>query len=428
MFTTSSSSSKEEVSYNADLSKVKIIKQLGSPVEQCRLVTGLALPYKVCHTSVKKESSGKKVESPSVVKDAKIAVIQFCISPPKPNMDSSVTVTNASEISAAVQAERKHIIRIVKKLKEAKINCILVQKSILNEAVCDLALHYLAMMNIMCVKDIERDDIQFICDALHCIPIASEDGLIVTDPEAKEGGSKDPFGYAQEVKSVHTPSQGSVLTQTGTLGGTGPSFVQFDGVKEKPGFPNHRVVNFICCAPNQLMLEETERSIHDALCVARSLVKKPFLIPGGGAAETELAVQLGMFSHELSSSQSQIKGKEESENAGLDAVGVRAFGEALETVPLTLAENGGLNPISVLTELRAIHSAGHEKGPEGESEEDRKKREEGKYYGVNMKKTKIADMRELKVAQPMMVTLSAVQLATETVRQILRIDDIVASR
>lgn len=425
----SSSSLSRDVQYNADLSRIKIIKQLGVPVEESRLVRGLALPYKVLHTSVKKEASGKQVASPSRMENAKIAVLQFCISPPKPNMDSNITVTDAAQIADAVREERKHIVGIVKQLKNAKVNVVLVQKSILNEAVCDLAQHYLALTNILTVKDIERDDIQFICDALHCTPIASPAGLNVSEEDIKAGKAKDPFGYCDLVESVRSTSTPTIATASG------PSFVQFKGVKAKDGVESQPVINLICCAPNQLMLEETERSLHDALCVARSLVKKPFLIPGGGAAETELAVQLGSFARSLTSSISQSEEaskattpEAEEENAGLDSVGVRAFAEALETVPLTLAENAGINPITMLTELRAVHSAAHEEGKEGESAEEKEAREKGKYAGINIRRNAIGNMVELKVVQPMMVTLSAVQLATETVRQILRIDDIVASR
>ena len=140
------------------------------------------------------------------------------------------------------------------------------------------------------------------------------------------------------------------------------------------------------------MLAEADRSVHDAQCVVRCLVKKRFMIAGGGAAEAEISLRL----------------KELSEKAeGMDAFCMKAFAEALEVVPYTLAENAGLNPINMVTELRKAHVEGI------------------KGAGINVKKNKITDMYDENVLQPLLVSTSAITLATETVSMILKIDDLV---
>ena len=119
------------------------------------------------------------------------------------------------------------------------------------------------------------------------------------------------------------------------------------------------------------------------------------MLPGGSAPETEISVKLS----EMSSS-----------FEGFKSYCVKAFAEALEVVPYTLAENAGLNPINIVTELRNKHL-------NGDSD-----------CGINVKKGSISNMFDEKVIQPSLVTLSALKLATEVVRMILKIDDIVICR
>jgi T-complex protein 1 subunit delta len=143
------------------------------------------------------------------------------------------------------------------------------------------------------------------------------------------------------------------------------------------------------------VLEEAERSLHDALCVVRALVKKRSLVPGGACVEMEVAHQLQVHSREIFGSNSYV---------------CRAFGEALELIPYTLSENAGLNPIVFVTELRNRHH------------------DNQRYAGLNIRKSAIEDMQATNVVQPTLVSTSAITLATECVRMILKIDDIVMSR
>ena len=137
-----------------------------------------------------------------------------------------------------------------------------------------------------------------------------------------------------------------------------------------------------------MLLDEAERSFHDSLCATRCLVKKQFLICGGGAPEIELAIKLSEYAKTLE---------------GQESFCVRAFAEAFEIIPYTLAENAGLNPMNIVTELRNRHVNGEI------------------YAGINVRRGAITDMSEESVLQPLLVDTSAVSLATECVRGILKI-------
>merc|ERR1719230_2529137 len=194
-----------------------------------------------------------------------------------------------------LKEERKYILDMCKKIQKSGCNVLLIQKSILRDAVNELSLHFLAKMKIMVVKDIERDQIEFISKTIGSLPIASIDSF---HPEK--------LGKADLVQE-ETTSDGKVVTITGV--------------------PNvGRTVSLLCKGSNKLVLDESERSLHDALCVLRCLVKKRFLTPGGGAPEMQISYELSKHANTLT---------------GMQQYCVRQFAEALEIVPYTLAENAG---------------------------------------------------------------------------------------
>lgn len=337
--------------HDVDLRDIRVIQKLGGTVDDTELVEGLVLDQR---------SAGG---GPTRVEKAKIGLIQFCISPPKTDMDNQVVVSDYNAMDRVLREERAYILNVAKQVKKAGCNVLLVQKSILRDAVSDLALHFFDKMKIMVVKDIEREDIEFICKTLACRPIASLDHFL---PEY--------LASAELVESVPTGTS-KVVKITG---------IQNIG----------KTVSVIVRGSNKLVLEEAARSLHDALCVIRCLVKKRFIIAGGGAPETELAYQLSQYAQGL---------------PGVEAYCLRAFAESLEVIPLTLAENAGLNPIATVTDLRNKHACGF------------------KSAGINVRKGAITNMLDEGVAQPLLVTISAITLASETVRSILKIDDIVSA-
>lgn len=335
---------------NVDLRDIKLIRKLGGTVDETELVDGLVFNQRTA-------GSG----GPTKIEKAKIGLIQFCISPPKTDMENQVIVSDYTQMDRVLREERQYILNIVKQIKKAGCNVLLIQKSILRDAVNDLALHFLAKMKILVIRDIEREDIEFICRTLNCKPIASVDHF---QPEM--------MGTAELVEEVQTGAS---------------KLVKVTGIANQG-----KTVSVIVRGSNKLVLEEADRSIHDALCVIRCLVKKRALIAGGGAPEIEVSLKLAEYSNTLS---------------GMEQYCFRAFAEALEVIPFTLAENAGLNPISTVTELRNRHAQGE------------------KTAGINVRKGAITNILEENVVQPLLVSTSAINLAAETVRSIMKIDDIV---
>uniref|UniRef100_A0A1B6EX07 T-complex protein 1 subunit delta n=1 Tax=Cuerna arida TaxID=1464854 RepID=A0A1B6EX07_9HEMI len=335
---------------NVDLKDIKIIKTLGGTVEDTELIEGLVFTQKPAN-----------VNGPRRVEKAKIGLIQFCISPPKTDMDHNVIVSDYAAMDRVLKEERTYILNIVKQIKKAGCNVLLVQKSILRDAVSDLAIHFLDKIKVMVVKDIEREDIEFVCKTLNCRPIASLDHFVPENLTSADIVEEMPSGTTRFVKvtGIHNPG---------------------------------RTVTIVVRGSNKLVLEEADRSIHDALCVVRCLVKKRALIAGGGAPEIELCLKLAEFAQTVS---------------GVDAYCYRAFASALEVIPMTLAENAGLNPISTVTELRNRHA------------------QQETTAGINVRKGCITNILDENVVQPLLVSTSAITLASETVRSILKIDDIV---
>ncbi|KAF2147774.1 t-complex protein 1 subunit delta [Myriangium duriaei CBS 260.36] len=352
---------------NVDLRNVRILKKVGGVIDDSEMVDGLVLQQPVV------KSGG----GPTRIEKARIGLIQFQLSPPKPDMENQIVVNDYRQMDKILKEERTYLLNMVKKIKKSKCNVLLIQKSILRDAVNDLSLHFLAKVGIMCVKDIERDEVEFICKSTGCKPIADVDSF-----------TEDKLGSADLIEEVS--SLGSRITKV-------------TGVRSaNPNAP--KTVSIVCRGANGLILDEAERSLHDAMCVIRCLVKKKALLPGGGAPE--MAV-----SHSLS--------KLAVTSNFPDSICFKAFAEALEVVPITLAENAGLNAIKVVTELRARHA-------NGESN-----------VGVSIKRggvgvmggdgKSVGDSGE-GVMQPLLVSTSAIELASETVKMILRIDDIALSR
>lgn len=343
---------------NVDLRNIRIIKKVGGTIDDSEMIDGLVLNQPVI-----KGSGG-----PTRIEKARIGLIQFQLSPPKPDMENQIVVNDYRQMDKILKEERTYLLNMVKKIQKAKCNVLFIQKSILRDAVNDLSLHFLSRLKIMAIRDIERDEVEFLCKSTGCKPIANIDSF-----------TEDKLGMADLVEEVSS---------------NGARYVKVTGIRAPAAL--NQTVSIVARGANQLVLDEAERSLHDALCVIRCLVKKKALIAGGGAPEIEVANALAKRARELS---------------GTEAVCWKAFAEAMEVIPVTLAENAGLNSIKVVTDLRHRHDIGE------------------KNAGVSIKsggvKNNIADET---VLQPLLVSTSAIELAAETVKMILRIDDIALSR
>ncbi|KAF2756769.1 t-complex protein-like protein 1 [Pseudovirgaria hyperparasitica] len=340
---------------NVDLKNIRILKKSGGTIEDSEMVDGVVLNQQVL------KSGG----GPTRMEKARIGLIQFQLSPPKPDMENQIVVNDYRQMDKILKEERTYLLNMVKKIKKSKCNVLFIQKSILRDAVNDLSLHFLAKLNILAIKDIERDEIEFLCKSTGCKPIADIDSF-----------TEDKLGSADLIEEVQS---------------SGARIVKVTGVRAQAN-----TVSIVCRGANSLILDEAERSLHDAHCVIRCLVKKKALLAGGGAPEIEIAQQLAAQARALT---------------GTESICWKAFADAMEVIPTTLAENAGLNSIRVVTELRHRHAKGERNA------------------GVSIKSGGVkTDMKEESVLQPLLVSTSALELAAETVKLILRIDDIALSR
>lgn len=341
---------------NVDIQDIRVVKQLGGTIDDCEMVKGLVL----VNQKISRLAGG-----PTVCENAKIGLIQFCLSLPKTNMDQQITIKDYTAMDRLLRQEKLQISRMVRKIQASGCNVLLVQKSILREAVNELALDFLAKANILVVREIERDEVDFICRTLGCEPISSLDhftperlGTAAVVREEKAGGSR---------------------------------IIKFEGT------PSEHTVSVVVRGSSQLMLEEIDRSFRDAICVVRSIIRTRRLLAGGGAAEMEMSVKLAEQALVMT---------------GAASLCVSAYARALEVVPYTLAENAGLKPIEVVTELRNKHAKGL------------------KNAAVDVIRGNACDdiVAEHKIIQPALVSKSIISLATETVLMLLRIDDLVMCR
>lgn len=337
-----------EEQFNVDLRDIRLVKKVGGTIDDTELVEGLVLEQNV--------TSGGG--GPTRMEKARIAVCQFQLSSPKPDMDNQIVVNDYRQMDKILKEERQYLLNMCKKIKKTGCNVLLIQKSILRDAVNDLALHFLAKLKILVIKDIERDEIEFVTKTLGCKPVADIENF-----------TEDKLASADLVDEVNQ---------------SGAKVCRITGIKHMG-----RTVSILCTGANALVLGESERSLHDALCVVRCLVKKRALIAGGGSPEIHVSRLLSEFAQTLS---------------GMEAYCFQAYAEALEVIPTTLAENAGLNPISIVTELRNRHALGE------------------RTAGINVRKGQITNILEESVLQPLLVNTSAIELATETVSLLLRID------
>jgi T-complex protein 1 subunit delta len=238
---------------NVDLNNIHVSKKIGGTIDDSELINGLCFVDKKC---------SHFAGGPTRIENAKIGLIQFPLSAPKTDLESNVVVHDYTAMDRLLKEEKRYILDIVKKIIATGCNVVLLQKSILREAVSDLALHFLAKKKIMVIKDIDRDQIDFISRTIKATPVAHIDqfnkeklgtaGLVV---EESAGGS------SKIVKVLECPNEGST-------------------------------VSILLRGSNGLVLDEADRSLHDALCVVRALVKKRSLVYGGACVEMEVSYQL----------------------------------------------------------------------------------------------------------------------------------------
>ena len=329
-----------------DVDNVKVEKVVGGSVEQSELVEGVIIDKERVHENM-----------PYAVEDANIALLDTAIEVRETEIDAEVNVTDPDQLQQFLDQEEKQLQEMVETLKEAGADVVFCQKGI-----DDMAQHYLAQEGVLAVRRAKKSDVKALSRATGARVVSNIDDI-----------TEDDLGFA-----------GSVAQKD--IGGDERIFVE--DVEEA------KSVTLILRGGTEHVVDEIERAIDDSLGVVRTTLVDGQVLPGGGAPEAELALQLRDFADSV---------------GGREQLAVEAFADALEVIPRTLAENAGLDPIDSLVDLRSRHDGG-EFGA-----------------GLDAYTGDVIDMESEGVVEPLRVKTQAIESATEAAVMILRIDDVIAA-
>ncbi len=337
---------KKDGEYSVDIDNIKVEKKPGASIKNTAFIKGVVVDKEVVHAGM-----------PKRVNNAKIALLNAPLEIEKTEIDAKINITDPEQMKAFLDEETKLLKEMVDKIKSVGANVVLCQKGI-----DDMAQHYLAKEGIMAVRRIKMSDMDKLARATGGKVVTSLDDL-----------SADDLGYAELVEERKIEED---------------KWVFIEGCK------NPKAVTILIRGGAQRVVDEAERSIHDALMTVKDVIEKPSIVAGGGASEIEVVTQIRKWASSLE---------------GRVQLAAYAFADALEMIPLVLAENAGLNPLDVLPELQA----GHQEGK--------------KWTGINILNGKVEDMLKNNIIEPEVVKEQVIKSATEVASMIIKIDDLIAA-
>ena len=332
--------------YKVDLDDIMVEKKPGESAAETKLIEGLVLDKEVVHSGM-----------PKRVEKAKIALLESALEIEKTEFDAKINIERPEQMESFMREEENMLKEMVEKIVASGANVVVCQKGI-----DDMVQHFLARKGVLAVRRAKKSDMEKLGKATG--------GKVVTN---LEGLTESDLGYAE-------------LVEERKIGDDKMTFIE--------GCKNPHSVAILIRGGTERFVDEAERSVHDALCVVRDVVQEPKILAGGGSPEMEIARALRGYAETL---------------PGREQLAVQSFGEAIEIVPLTLGENAGLDPIDILSELRASHEKGE------------------KWAGVDVFAGKIKDMWKLGVYEPLAVKKQIIKSATEAATMLLRIDDVIAA-
>ena len=339
-------SEKTDSGYRLDMDDIKVEKKAGGSIRDTKLIKGIVLDKEVVHGGM-----------PKKIEKAKIALVNSALEIEKTEFDAKININSPDQMKMFLEEENKMLKSMVDKIVGSGANVVVCQKGI-----DDIAQHYLAKANILTVRRVKESDMTKMARATGARIINNLDDLT-----AKDLGIADLV----EERKVETDK-----------------WVFVEGAKHP------KSVTILIRGGSQRVVDEAERSVHDALMVSKDVLEKPAIVAGGGAPEAYAASKLREWASTLS---------------GREQLAAEKFAEALEAIPLSLAENAGMDPIDTLTELRSKQSKG------------------AKWTGVDARNAKIVDISKMDVVEPLAVKEQIIKSATEAASMILRIDDVIAS-
>ena len=329
-----------------DTDNVKREKKQGGSSENTELIKGILIDKEVVHPGMPKE-----------VKDAKIALVDAALEVKETETDAQIRITDPMKLQEFIEQEEKSLKNMAEKVSSSGANVLFCQKGI-----DDTAQHYLAKKGILAARRVKKSDMEALAKATGGKVITNLDDL-----------SKDDLGYAKLVEEQKVGDEQMVFVRD---------------------CKNPKAVSILVRGGTEHVVDEVDRAIEDAIGSVSSAIEIGRIVPGGGAPESEVSRELRKYSEGL-------KGREQ--------LAVNAFADAMEVIPRSLAENGGLDPIDTLVSLRADH--------------ENKKQE----MGVNVFDGGTMDMLKAGVVEPLKIKTQALKSATEAAEMILRIDDVISA-
>ncbi|MGC9345870.1 MAG: thermosome subunit beta [Candidatus Bathyarchaeales archaeon] len=332
----------------ADIDLIKVLKKHGKSLDETELVKGMVIDKEVAHSQM-----------PKIVENAKIALLNAKLEIEKTEFDAKINIDTPEQMKLFLDEEERVLREMVDKIAEVGANVVFCEKGI-----DDVALHFLARRGILAVKNVSSSDLEKLARATGGKIMASVKDL-----------TADVLGEAQTVEEVKVGEDKLVY------------------VRE---CKNPKAVTIVVRGGTEHVVDEAERSLHDALSVVRNAIEDGKIVAGGGAPEAEVAKQLRDYAVKV---------------GGREQLAIEAFADAVESIPLTLAENAGLDPIDIMVALRAKHESAANQP-----------------YGVDVFSGEIKDMLKLNIVEPLRVKQQVIKSATEAANMILKIDDLIAAK
>jgi len=337
---------KEGDNFTIDIDDIKVEKKAGGSISDSSIIQGIVLDKEVVHSGM-----------PKKVSNAKIALINTALEISKTETDAKINISNPQQMKSFLDEENKMLKNMVDKIIGSGATVAFCQKG-----VDDMAQHYLAKAGLLVVRRVKESDLTKLAKATGGRIITNLDDLFEKD-----------LGTSDIVEERKIEEDRWVFVE---------------------GCKHPKSVTILLRAGSQRVVDEVERSVHDAIMVVRDIMELPSIVAGGGAPETYAATKIRSWAKSLE---------------GREQLAAEKFAEALEAIPLSLSENAGMDPIDTLTTLRSRQLRGH------------------KSTGIDVMKGKVADMKSSDIIEPLLVKNQIISSAAEAACMILRIDDVIAT-
>ncbi len=329
-----------------DINDIKIEKIKGESIGDSELIQGIVLDKDIVNDSM-----------PKKIEEAKIALVDFALELKNPETEAKISVSSPEQLQSFIESEERYLKDITDKVIFSGANVVFCQKGI-----DDVAQYYLAKAGILACRRVAKSDMEKLARATS--------GKIVSNIDEVRDGN---FGKANKVEEVKKGDDGMVYVR---------------------GCENPKAVTMLIRGSTGHVVDEIERAVKDGVGDVIAAVRSGKVVVGGGAVETELSKRLRQYSKTL---------------GGREQLAVEEFANSLESIPEALAENAGMDPIDVLTELKKRHESGMMRD------------------GLNLFTNKVEDCFEAGIVEPLKVKTLAINSASEVAIMILRIDDVLVS-